>query len=382
MWRDWSPYVSVAERRARAARAMKKRARLGLAVEPVSIEGRNFVHSFWGQAWCRHLEAIGDLANRLPRGRSYVRNGSVCHLGIEPGCVHAFVMGNELYEVELTVAPLPAAKWRDIKARCAGAVGSVLELLEGRLSAEVMGAVTHAEAGLFPARREMVMSCSCPDWASVCKHVAAVFYGIGVRLDQCPERLFELRGVDHHELIDEGARALSQVTGRAGGGRRLASEDLGSMFGIDLAPQTQAPVQHPPLARGKVRKRGHAPAAARTSAQSRRGAAGTSPRHTRGETATPVSRALRKKEIAARHAAPPRRVAADEGFTAAKVRAVRLALRLDTASFARLLGVSAVTVARWESTDGVLKPQARPRAALERAAHMSPAQARHALARR
>jgi uncharacterized Zn finger protein len=354
MWRDWSPYVSVAERRARAARAMKKRAGRGLAVEPVIIEGRNIAHSFWGQAWCSHLEAMGDLASRLPRGRSYVRNGSVCHLGIEPGRVHAFVMGNELYEVELGVARLPAASWRAIKARCAGAVGSVLELLEGRLSAQVMRVVTHAEAGLFPERRQLRVSCSCPDWASVCKHVAAVFYGVGARLDQRPELLFELRGVDHHALIGEGARALSQVTAR-GSGRRLASDDLGAVFGIDLAPSAPAAP--------------HAPAAVRVARK----------RRTAGNGAVATSRALHAQAPATRRAAPPQ---ARAGFTAAKVRALRRRLELDAAGFARLLGVSPATVARWESASGPIKPQARPGAALARAAGMSAAQARRALAGR
>jgi uncharacterized Zn finger protein len=381
MWRDWSPYVSVADRRARAARAMKKRARRGLAVEPVIIEGRNLAHSFWGQAWCRHLEAMGDLANRLPRGRSYVRNGSVCHLGVEPGRVHAFVMGNELYEVELTVAPLPAAKWRAIKARCAGAVGSVLELLEGRLSAQVMRAVTHAEAGLFPERRQIGMSCSCPDWASVCKHVAAVFYGVGARLDQRPELLFELRGVDHRDLIGEGARALSQVTAR-GRGRRLASDDLAAVFGIELAPEAAVPVPDQPAAPRTLRKSRRAPAAGNAAATPRRVVASLRAMRERGETAMPASRALRRKEAPARQAAPSRSMDVGEGLTAATVRALRLALRLDAQDFARLLGVSPVTVARWECADGTLKPQARPRDALQRAAGMTAEQARRALSRR
>jgi len=392
MWRDWSPYVSVAERRARAARAMKKRAGRGLAVEPVIIEGRNIAHSFWGQAWCSHLEAMGDLANRLPRGRSYVRNGSVCHLGIEPGRVHAFVMGNELYEVELSVARLPAASWRAIKARCAGAVGSVLELLEGRLSAQVMRVVTHAEAGLFPERRQLRMSCSCPDWASVCKHVAAVFYGVGARLDQRPELLFELRGVDHHDLIGEGVRALSQVTAR-GSGRRLASDDLGAVFGIDLAPVAAAAAPAPPRVRGKSRPARNAagvPAAERGAATPRRGAASapsrrsaaTAPSRRTREAPVATSSEPIKKVTARSRGTPVPQVEVQPRFTAATVRAARRRLQLDAADFARLLGVSVATVVRWEAADGPLKPQARPRAAFEHAAGMSPAQARRALSRR
>jgi len=55
--------------------------------------------------------------------------------------------------------------------------------------------------GLFPSPAEIKLSCSCPDWADMCKHVASALYGVGARLDQKPQLLFVLRGVDENELI-------------------------------------------------------------------------------------------------------------------------------------------------------------------------------------
>src|SRR5271165_5087004 len=134
MWFQFRPYVPVAKRRAQAAREVEKRRKKGQAVSPVVIEGRTIAHTFWGKAWCDNLESYSDYENRLPRGRTYVRNGSVVDLQILPGKVTALVSGSELYEVSITIAPLPDKAWGSLKARCAGQIGSVVELLQGRLS--------------------------------------------------------------------------------------------------------------------------------------------------------------------------------------------------------------------------------------------------------
>ena len=198
----WRRYVPVRRRRAIADRGMRDLRKQGLDVQPIVIDGSRIAKSFWGEAWCLHLESHGDYANRLPRGRTYVRNGSVCHLAISKGVIEAKVMGSELYEVRVQIAPLPKKRWNEVKRRCAGQIGSILELLQGKLSKKVMAVVTHGKKGLFPAAKEIVLGCSCPDWAIMCKHVAAVLYGVGARLDERPELLFLLRGVDHTELVD------------------------------------------------------------------------------------------------------------------------------------------------------------------------------------
>lgn len=234
-WSRWPRYVSVASRRAKATREMERLRKRGRDIQPVILEGRKIAHTFWGRAWCDHLEKFSDYVNRLPRGRSYVRNGSVCHLDIREGRIVAKVSGSELYDVKVSIRALPGAKWKRVREACAGQVGSMLELLQGRLSDRVMGIVTDRDQGLFPSPKEIELDCSCPDWAEMCKHVAAVLYGVGARLDQRPELLFQLRGVDHAELVSkESARA---VLGRtpAAKDRRLDEGNLSQVFGIDLA---------------------------------------------------------------------------------------------------------------------------------------------------
>ena len=231
----WKPYVPVAERRRRAEKKMAKLKTKGVDVQPVSIQGRTIARTFWGKAWCDHLESYSDYANRLPRGRTYVRNGSVCHLAISPGSIEAMVSGSELYNVKITIKTLPAARWKRLKQNCSGRIGSLLGLLTGDLSDDLMAVVTDRDHGLFPGPKEISMNCSCPDRAGLCKHLAAVLYGVGARLDEQPDLLFQLRGVDHGELIDTGAEAVfSDVTSTDA--PQLAGDDLSAIFGIDLAP--------------------------------------------------------------------------------------------------------------------------------------------------
>ena len=173
------PYVSVAERRRMAQREMEKRRKRGLAVSPVTIEGRTIARSFWGKAWCDNLESYSDFANRLPRGRTYVRNGSVVHLDIQPGKITAHVSGSELYTVEITISALPDSHWKCVKKGVRRE-----DRLSGRTAfgasfRKLMDVVTRRSDGLFPKPAEIEMECSCPDWAGMCKHVAAVMYGIG-----------------------------------------------------------------------------------------------------------------------------------------------------------------------------------------------------------
>jgi len=232
----WRPYVPVAQRRRNAIMQLEKLRKKGTAVSPVRIEGRQIARTFWGKAWCAHLEKFSDYENRLPRGRTYLRNGSVCHLDIQKGEVQAKVMGSRLYEVKVKIKALPGERWQGVKERCGGQVASLLDLLRGRLSERVMGVVTDRDRGLFPAPKEISLDCSCPDWAEMCKHVAGVLYGVGARLDEKPELLFLLRGVNHEELVGSAQAAGVIARGEKGGKhRKLSNGDLGEVFGIELA---------------------------------------------------------------------------------------------------------------------------------------------------
>ena len=230
----WPDYVTVAERRRRAAQKVAKMKKTGRDVSPVEIEGRKIAATFWGAAWCKNLEAYSDYSNRLPRGRTYVRNGSVIDLQIEAGHVRALVSGTDLYTVDIRIKPLPGQKWKEIKGRCAGQIGSLVELLQGSLSKSVMEMVTRKGEGLFPSPREITLSCSCLDWATTCKHVAATLYGVGARLDHEPELLFTLRGVDPTEMV-EAAIEQPPGAGKARKGRVLDTDELSSVFGVDIS---------------------------------------------------------------------------------------------------------------------------------------------------
>jgi uncharacterized Zn finger protein len=228
------PYVSVAQRRANAMKHVAKLAKKGRSICPVKIEGRTIARTFWGEAWCDNLEAYSDFENRLPRGRTYVRNGSVIDLQIEPGLVTAMVSGSEIYNVQVKIQPLAPKTWKRIKAKCAGQIASIIELLRGRFNEGVMKIITAHKGGMFPVPAEISMDCSCPDSAGMCKHVAAVLYGVGARLDQQPELLFKLRKVDHLELIEQAANVKTMTRRRPSGKKTIAADKLAEVFGIEL----------------------------------------------------------------------------------------------------------------------------------------------------
>jgi uncharacterized Zn finger protein len=239
----WSfrPYVSAAEKRRRAKKAANALEKKGQKLNPVRVDGRTIARSFWGQAWCENLESYSDYENRLPRGRTYVRNGSVVDLQIAPGVIIARVSGSALYRTTITIKPVKQVAWKALKTDCAGRVGSLMDLLQGKLSAQVMEIITRRETGLFPKPAEIGLDCSCPDWAGMCKHVAATLYAIGARLDANPELLFVLRAADHLELITEVTTSITtDVSTPEDGSAMLAGESLEAVFGIEIEP---APLQ-------------------------------------------------------------------------------------------------------------------------------------------
>jgi uncharacterized Zn finger protein len=272
----WSfrPYVPVAKRREQAKREIDKLKKKGRVVFPIVVDGRKIAQSFWGQAWCENLERYSDFESRLPRGRSYVRNGSVVDLQIARGSLHALVSGSDIYEVKIDVTVAAPSRWKAICKDCAGSVGSLVELLQGKLSKNVMERVCRESDGLFPAPHEIKMSCSCPDWADMCKHVAATLYGAGTRLDAAPELLFTLRGVDRAELVTTVSAELPMAQKGVESERVLADDDVGALFGIDMTATVTSPIA------GKKR----------TSTQSRKPAS----RCGEAKTASPSSRETEK----------------------------------------------------------------------------------------
>jgi uncharacterized Zn finger protein len=237
----WQAYVPVAEKRRQAERKLAKLKKQGRSVAPVRIEGRTITKSFWGKSWCVNLERYSDYENRLPRGRTYVRNGSVIDLQIAKGEISAMVAGSELYQIKIAIAPVTRARWKSICRDCAGTVDSLVELLQGRLAKGVMDRVCREGDGLFPSPTEIKLSCSCPDWADMCKHVAAVLYGVGARLDEKPQLLFVLRDVDENEMLASAGQDSPLTRAVPGAAKVLDESDVAALFGLEMAETPHTP---------------------------------------------------------------------------------------------------------------------------------------------
>ena len=264
----WTPYVPVAQRRKRAERQLRKLRKKGHPIAPVSIEGRTITRTFWGTAWCDNLENYRDYDNRLPRGRTYVRNGSVVDLQISALEIQAMVSGSSIYEITVTIKALAPTQWRSICKDCAGGIDSLVELLQGRFSHGVMERICRQDKCLFPKPSEIRFSCTCPDGAYMCKHVAAVLYGVGARLDERPELLFRLRAVDENDLVAGLDETLPFSNRPLDGGRVLETDDISALFGLDIeeagdanaasgaAPATPEPPDRPGQKRPGTKAKG------------------------------------------------------------------------------------------------------------------------------
>jgi uncharacterized Zn finger protein len=248
MYFRWKPHVPAAARRQMADRTVAKMQQKGQTLSPVAASRGAIAKSFWGKAWCQNLEHYSDYSNRLPRGRTYLRNGSVIDLKIGPGEVSAQVMGSSLYRITVSIREVAVTHWQAIARDCARSIDTLVELLQGQLSTSVMERITRPGTGLFPSPKEIAFSCNCPDSAAMCKHVAATLYGIGARLDVEPELLFGLRKVDAKELIARAGEGGTPVQKLPDAGRILDSSKLADVFGIDFGGVDAKP-SHKPAAK-------------------------------------------------------------------------------------------------------------------------------------
>jgi len=359
-WHQWPEYISVAERRARAARALRKLKKKGTDAKPIEpFSGRKIAHSFWGKAWCTHLKTYSDYANRLPRGRSYLRHGQVCHLEIEPGEIIAEVSGSYLYKVKVSVDPLSKKAWRRIKKACAGEIGSLLELLQGHFSDQVMAIVADPARGLFPQADELHLGCSCPDGAYMCKHIAAALYGVGRRLDDEPDLLFYLRDVDPHDLLDADLDIPTDDITPDEAAHIIEGAQLGDLFDIDfdddfdLAPPEEPsdePHEAPPKAIKKKSEK-------KNSKSEKRASKSTKKKATKKKAAK--KRKPKTKKTSATHAND------DFAPTGPEIKTLREMFDYTAEEFGEQVGVSEATVYRWERTKGPVKLQPEPKRKLK-----------------
>ena len=326
-WMGWAPAMTVGARKAKVKRTLAEYRKEGKSISPVEIQGRTIARTFWGKAWCDNIESYRDYAYRLERGRSYVRSGAVIDLQIGEGAVTALVIGSgeKPYRVSVRIDPMRPDDWKALVQRAAGRVSSLFALAQGQLPEELLQDFCNPETGLFPKPREIHFDCSCPDGASCCKHVAAVLYGIGARLDKKPELFFTLRGIDPDSIVsDEVVETLTE-----GASNELENADLSDVFGISLDADASAPLPPPPASKPPRRPTPKAPPP------------------------KPVHKASPKAKPSPGKAKPD---------CAARIKALRTRLGLSQTALAKRLGTYQVAVSLWER--GKATPPPRILAAL------------------
>lgn len=232
-------YVSVGEKKQNSRNKLEQLKKKNKDIEPVVIEGRTLAHTWWGKAWNNNLEGYADYSNRIGRGRSYVRCGCVLDLKISEGKIQSLVMGSETqpYSVEVNIKAMEKSVWGKIQIVCEGKLGSLQELLLGKFPKALNAIFTAHGKGLFPSPKEIGFSCSCPDWADMCKHVAATLYGVGARLDKDPKLFFALRKIEINDLISETVKGKAKellTKAKKKSSRIIEDQDLSSVFGIEL----------------------------------------------------------------------------------------------------------------------------------------------------
>ncbi|SHH26196.1 hypothetical protein [Clostridium grantii] len=232
-------YVSVAERKKKNEKAAEKLKKKQKDICPVVITGRKLASTWWGIAWNKNLESYSDYSNRIPRGRSYVRNGSVLDLKIGKEKISALVQGSgrKPYEVDITITPLSINRWNKIIDNSMGKIDSLEELVKGKFPKSLESLFTEKNNGLFPSPKEIKFDCDCPDWASMCKHVAAVLYGIGARLDENPELFFTLRGININEFIEKTTINMAEallIKSQKTSNRIIDNEDVSALFDVEM----------------------------------------------------------------------------------------------------------------------------------------------------
>lgn len=231
--------MTVSERKAKALKAAEKLGRKQ-KLDPVVIE-KQLAVTWWGKAWNRNLEGYADYSNRLPRGRSYARHGSVIDLRIEAGSILSLVQGSESrpYEIKISIEAMDAKARALLIKACAGKLDSAEALLAGRFPEDMTLLLTGEKTGLFPNPRGIRFSCSCPDSAQLCKHIAATLYGVGARLDRDSTLFFLLRNIKLEDLVSQAVVKETQKLLRAKGkGESVRMDqddgDLSALFGIDM----------------------------------------------------------------------------------------------------------------------------------------------------
>ncbi len=233
---DFYEYIPVGQKKLNAQKQIEKLRKKNPDISPVIIEGSKIATKWWGISWNKNLENYADYSNRIDRGRSYVKNGFVIDLKIYPGIVEALVMGssNTPYKVRVDIEVMSQRDWNRVVSACSNKISNLDELISGKFPIELQELFT-MKNGLFPSSSEIDFSCSCPDWASMCKHVSAVLFAIGAKFDEDPLLFFKLRGIDFEYLIkksvDEKLKNMMKNSEQKSK-RVIEDEDIDDIFGL------------------------------------------------------------------------------------------------------------------------------------------------------
>ncbi len=231
-------YVPVAKKKENAQKSIEKLRKKNPNISPVIIEGSLISKKWWGKAWNKNLESYADLSNRISRGRSYLRHGAVLDLQIKKGKIEALVQGSgsKPYSVVIEIDKLDSIKWKKVIEFCNHKIETMETLIAGKFPKEFDELFKASKNGLFPNPKEIHFKCSCPDSARVCKHVAAVLYGVGARLDNDPILFFKLRDIDFEELLKKSmeSKMQSMLKNADKKSKRVISDtEAFDLFGID-----------------------------------------------------------------------------------------------------------------------------------------------------
>ena len=254
-------YVTVAEKRAKAKKKIKQLRKKNPHIRPIILEGKALAKTWWGKSWNKNLESYADYRNRIGRGRSYVRHLAVVDLQIVPGKVTSLVQGSmgAPYEVVISITKMKKNTWQNIKKECQSRLSSLPDLLAGKIPKALQETFMVQGKGLFPTPSEIAFDCSCPDWASMCKHVAATLYGIGARLDEDPALFFTLRQAAIDNLVSQAVQSkASSIIERTSTGKSkiIADDKLSDLFGLDMDDLVPVkPVKPVKKIAAKLRKR-------------------------------------------------------------------------------------------------------------------------------
>ncbi len=220
---DFAPRLKAADLQKLAQQRLAELQAGGEELTPVVNTTRKLAGNFWGSAWMKHLAHCESGGMCLAPGRTLLRHGCVLDVRIAPCSIRALISAEELYEVNLQLAPLDSEQQEQLAASCGRHIDSLLSLLEGKVDAAVLRHLCHPETGLLPTPADWRMHCTCPDWAEPCPHAAAAIYAAGCLIDATPALLFTLRGIEPHTLLSAPQESIELDTGK-----------LSSIFGIDL----------------------------------------------------------------------------------------------------------------------------------------------------